>query len=321
VAQDESVRKSVRIFHWNFSLYILHEVAYFSFDMPKLSFASFVFLVTMGIMSCAVGPRETRDELVLAQATPSQQEPCKPSRKHVEFQNVSFEYDPCAFGDVKSEKVSDHRLGKADEMPDGVEPGHIDFAFDRGPEGWKPTVDVFPLADFPKMYEVNKKSQKEMADEIQDLKIILKNKDFRKDHQIPYLRWIDASQEFQTNVKLASFQNGNGIFFVTYLSTEAILVGNDHLRYIFEGITNDGKYILAEVPIRAPFLKDESPEEFEGYTREFYLKDYVNRDNLAPRYKKYILSVTVRLEAMRPDEFQPDLRKLEDLIASLKISN
>ena len=263
----------------------------------------------------------TEQQLVIAGATPTQQESCKPSTKHVEFENVSFDYDQCAFGDVKSEKVPDHRLGRSDEMPDGVEPGHIHFTFDKGPEGWKPTLDIFSLADFPKMYSANKKSEKEMTNEIQDLKAVIKNKDYRKNYQIAYLRWIDAHQEFQTNVKLAQFQNGTGIFFVSYLSTEYILVGNDHLRYIFEGITNDGKYVLAEIPIRAPFLKDESPEEFEGYTREFLMKDYPNPQNIAPRYKKYISSITGRLEEMRPGEFQPDLSKLHDLIATLKIGN
>lgn len=289
--------------------------------MVKSSLLFLIFLIALIAISCTVSPKSTEDELVLAQATPTQQEPCKPSTKHVEFENVSFDYDPCAFGDVKSEKVPDHRLGSSDERPDGVEPGHIDFTFDKGPEGWKPTIDIFPLVDFPKMYGVNKKSEKAMMDEIEDLKAVIKNKDYRKNHQIAYLRWIDAHQEFQTNVKLGQFQNGTGIFFVTYLSTEYILVGNDHLRYIFEGITNDGKYVLAEIPVRAPFLKDESPEEFEGYTREFLMKDYPNPQNISPRYRNYISSITSRLEAMKPDEFQPDLRKLQDLIATLKISN
>jgi C-terminal processing protease CtpA/Prc len=68
-------------------------------------------------------------------------------------------------------------------------------------------------------------------------------------------------------------------------------------------------------------LKDESPEEFEGYNREFLMRDYVNRDNTTRRYQNYITSITSRLEAMHTDEFQPDLRKAEDLIASLKINN
>lgn len=285
------------------------------------TWAAYEFVFSQALKPEVVEVVKPIEELSTDSGEDRERPTCGEDMQHVSFQGVSFDFDRCVFGDVKAENVAEFRLPEPTNQykPDFVEPRHVDFTFNSGPDGWGPTVDVFPLADFPKMYAVDRAAAKGMREDVENLKAVLKNKDFRQDGQIPYLRYVDASQEFQTNVKLVQFPNGRGIFFVTYISTEMILVGNDHLRYIFEGITNDGRYILAEMPIRAPFLKDESSEEFEGYSVQLMMEDY-KTNNIAPRYTNYISSITKRLEAMQPEEFQPDLRKLEDVVASLKIN-
>ena len=303
----------------------------------RTSFFPLLLFFVLVASSCSVKPSSTEEQLVIAAATPTPEETCKPSTKHVEFENVSFDYDPCAFGDVKAKDVAEFRLPKPvnEYKPDFVEPRHVDFTFDSGPEGWKPTVDVFPLTDFPKMWAKDRSAAKDMVDEIQDLKTVLKNKDFRVNHQIPYLRYIDAHQDFQAHVKTGSFPNGNGIFFVTYWDTEVILINNDHLRYVFEGITSDGKYyVLAEIPISLSFLDDVTRNvetaSLEGFTyddlMEMLRTDQKDRKkpkylSLKTRYDSYISAVTSRIEQTKPEDFVPSLTKLEELIASLKIAN
>jgi len=58
-------------------------------------------------------------------------------------------------------------------------------------------------------------------------------------------------QQFTSNKKLVDFGNGSGLRFVTvYAIQDLSPVGNNNLEYVFQGLTNDGKYyvkIIAEM--------------------------------------------------------------------------
>ena len=161
------------------------------------------------------------------------------------------------------------------------------------------------------MYAVNKGLVSATEKEIQALKDVLKDKNFRSEGKIPYIPFIDASQSLQAKVKLSRFDQGSGIFFVTYMSTEGGPISNDHLRYIFEGLTSDGKYyVLAEIPVSVTFLPEGTSEDYERYERKKLSSEVV---------KNYRSSITKRLEKLPTNGFHPDLKYLEELIASLKI--
>jgi hypothetical protein len=304
--------------------------------MARLSIPVLFFIALVAV-SCSVNPNASEDKLVLAQATPAQQEPCKPSTKHVQFENVSFDYDPCAFGELKPSKVPDHRLERATDKPDGVAPEHLRFEFDKGPEGWEPFVEIYPVQRFPEMYAVNKRFMKDMQRQIRDLQKAIEEPSYRVNTQIPYLPYVDAGQDLQAHVKTYSFAGGRGIYFLTYISIEFTLVCNDHLRYIFEGLTSDGKYyVLAELPVAASFLTDDGAGldhySFEGFTHAD-LWEMVETNPYSPnsnstrnaemskRYHAYLTAVIRRLEETNLAGFNPSLSKLEELVASLQMTN
>ena len=98
------------------------------------------------------------------------------------------------------------------------------------------------------------------------------------------------------------------------------MVSNDHLRYVFEGLSSDGKYyVLAEIPISVKFLPEDPPDEFEGYKQSYLFEDYETSDTIKRRYRNYISSITTRLDNLSPNDFNPSLRYLEEMISSLKI--
>jgi hypothetical protein len=239
----------------------------------------------------------------------------------VDFKGVSFKYNPQKLGKVTAEEVPEFPLEDPDFRPDGVEPRHVKFTFYCKEEYcWEGFIAIYSFPDFPQMYAVNKYMMQSMEEEVEAMRKVVNDKDVRYGGQIPYLRWIDASQSFQTNVKLSQFDKGKGLFFVTYLNTEMALISNDHLRYIFEGLTDDGKYyVLAEIPVSVKFLPVDPPEEFEGYKEKFLYDDYPYSDAHNRRYKNYISSITTRLEKLPAHDFHPDLKYLEEMIASLKI--
>ena len=270
-----------------------------------------------------------------AYVTEDPQGPCDQIKKSVEFQDVTFDFDPCTFGNIKAEEIPDHRLKRAEDKPDLVAPGHLRFEFEKGPEGWKPFVEIYPLQRFPEMYAVNKVSVSRAKKDIFDLKKVIENPAYRVEGEIPYIPFVDASQSFQAHVASSQFRGGKGIYFVTYFDTEITLINNDHLRYIFEGVTSDGKYyVLAEIPVSVPFLPDgltQNADEhgIEGLTYD-ELIEMVGAEpksrkssrylELKKKYDAYFGAITSRIERTRQEDFAPDLGKLEELITSLKIN-
>jgi hypothetical protein len=187
----------------------------------------------------------------------------------IQYEGISFEYDPKVLGNVTMETIAEHKLENPTDKPDIVAPRHVQFEFENGPKDWEGFLKVYPLSEFPNMYEVQgPASVEDQKRKIEDLKAAIRDKNFRiGGGQIPSLLYCDCGQDFQTNVKLSEFENGRGIFFVTHISIEFELINNEHLRYVFEGITNDGQhYVLAELPVAVDFLPAVSPDEFEGVT-------------------------------------------------------
>ncbi len=249
-------------------------------------------------------------------ATPQPQQEISKQQK-VEFKGVSFSYNPRVFGEIKSEEIAEYPLQEETFKPDGVAPQHRLFTFDLATDFSPMYIAVYPVSDFPRMYAVNKSSVKAMEEEIINLQKVLQDKNFRVKGHIPYLPFIDASQSFQSKVRHFPFQNGRGILFLTHWSFEIEFVSNRQLRYVFEGLTNDGKYyVLAEMPVSVAFLSDDSPEEFEGYKIPWEkLKD----ETEMKRFNEVNKGIGRRLENLKPNEFKPNLDYLEEIISSLKI--
>jgi hypothetical protein len=245
-----------------------------------------------------------------------------PSGGEIAYKGVSFNYNPKIFGEVKVREVNEYALKNESDRPDSVAPERLIFTFDLLTDFTRTYIAIYPIEEFPRMYAVNKESMKAMQEEIRDFKKVLQNKNYRVKGKIPYLPFVDASQSFQVKVKNSKFKNGSGIFFLTHWSTEVALISNNHLRYIFEGLTSDGKYyVLAEMPARVDFLPEDSPEEFEGYKSSYLFEDYLHPNEIKPRYKKYISQITQRLENLPRDKYKPNLKYFEEIISSLKIEN
>jgi len=55
-----------------------------------------------------------------------------------------------------------------------------------------------------------------------------------------------SHQQFDANIAYVNFQNGSGVRFVTvYAIQDAVPVSNEHLAYVFQGFTDDGRYYVS----------------------------------------------------------------------------
>ena len=277
-----------------------------------------LIILTIIASSCEnLSTQQTK--LVAAAETPAANPTAQ--EKEVEYEGVSFRYDPAVFGTVKSEIVPVQRLEEPDHKPDSVAPEHIHFTFDRGYPRSGASLSVYPVSEFPKVYSVNPESVKLMRGEIENLKKVLTEAAYRVDGQIPHLPYRDAHDTFYAKVRHVSFVNGKGILFVAHWEHGVEYVSNDKLIYRFEGLTNDGKYyVTAQTSIRVQFLPNESPAEMEDLT----WKELLNADEDPAIQKKidaYVKDISDRMESLGPAEFQPRLEAFESIIASLKVTH
>jgi len=272
------------------------------------------------LVGCNLRPSIRGNEGSLESKTETVEETI-PSDQAVEFEGVSFHYDPRVFGDVKKEVVPERKLERPDNKPDYVAPDYVQFEFESGEENNKARIAVYPLDKFDDAYAINPDMVKYIKDHIAGLRKVLKDPSFRLSGQIPHLEYADASDDFYVKVRDFDFPSGNGIIFVTRWVIENDLISNRNLVYRFEGITSDGKfYVTAETPVSVSFLPDAEPEEFEGYTYENLYKGNSNSKDAEARIEKYRKSITTRLEKLNSNEYSPNLEKFNAIISSLKIN-
>lgn len=241
------------------------------------------------------------------------------NRKQVDFEGVTFSYDTSVFGKVESKIVPEYKLQQRDDKPDGVAPECRCFTFKLGAEHQNAVLQVYALDRFPQVYAKNEASVARITIEIDGLKRVIEDEKYRLDGEIPHLPFVDASQDFQSKVKRFPFKNGTGVIFVMHWDIELNLISNRNLIYRYEGITTDGEfYVTAEMPIKAPFLPEEAPDEFEGFRvwdENRYAADALDDKKLS-NYRK---GISKRLETLPNDQFRPKLKYFEDLISSLSI--
>jgi len=244
-----------------------------------------------------------------------------PSDQSVDFEGVSFTYDPRVFGDVKKEVVPESKLDDPSFRPDDVAPEHVLFEFEYGREYNKARIAVYPLDKFDDVYAISPQMVESINKQIAELRKVLADLSFRPNGQIPHLEFEDSSDDFYVKARDFDFPSGSGIIFVTHWNIENDLISNRNLIYRFEGITADGKfYVTAETPVSVAFLPDDSPQEFEGYTYDNLFKESANSKAARARIEEYRNSISTRLEKLNSNDYSPNLEKFEAIISSLKVT-
>lgn len=136
--------------------------------------------------------------------------------------------------------------------------------------------------------------------------------------QLPAVPFFNTQQVFASNIQVISFQNGQGVRFLTEYAQYPASANNHDLFYHFQGMTSDGaSYIVAILPISNPFLAETSdggaalPPEGVPYP---YFAD-PNAD-----MQLYYRSVIDVLNATPLEAFTPTLNLLDLLIQSMRIT-
>jgi hypothetical protein len=260
---------------------------------------------------------------------------------------VSFTFDLSLAPDVKTETIPASTDGK----PSDIWPEHPGFTLrgssrSRGQAETDPQIRVFRLAEFRgAVAKASKEYAKSVVyppnppdwtsyfdEEVRVLRLLLASQPTQPmvgrflakargesgcSAEMPFLPMWEACQAFAGHVRYVNFKSGKGVFFLTQWDRETSQISNDGLEYAFQGITNDGRYwIYAEFSVAAPFLPKGDEPEVVTWNEKNYLLSHKSK-----AYQDYLRAVLTRLEALPPNQFQPNLELLEQLIESLDVQS
>jgi hypothetical protein len=137
--------------------------------------------------------------------------------------------------------------------------------------------------------------------------------------EIPFLPLVNAAQVLHTRQESIDFKNGGGYRFLTVYSQAFMPVTNYELFYAYQGLTSDGKYLVAAyLPINAPILQadSDSTEAPPGGI------PFVDTTKLDPNsLEAYNEKVSQALNGLQPGVFTPDLNQIDAMMKSLRIEN
>jgi hypothetical protein len=296
----------------------------------------FLLITGLLISSCSTSP--SLDEVKVEDPTPipaSTPIPCPtPSKKSqtgtgsITFKGVSLQtYIPEA-QTIEAVLVPPVCLEHETDKPDGIAPQHVSLkldtleAFHQRRTFYDPEIVIFPIADFRIVLANSEDGFEYIQKQMDNVWRILKQQpSIPKGLPEPQI-YDDGSRTIYTHVKYASFNGLTGVFYLTHFDIEPSLIGNDRLIYVFQGLSDDGKYyVSATLPVMLDWLPDYDADSFDGYTLP---GDYHSNPKKQAQYYKelerYINRMQKRLEATPPERFKPSLTSIEETVRSLKIN-
>jgi hypothetical protein len=136
--------------------------------------------------------------------------------------------------------------------------------------------------------------------------------------QLPAVPFFNAQQVFASNIQVISFQNGEGVRFLTEYAQNAAPINNHDLFYHFQGVTRDGAYyIIAIFPVTNPVLAETSDT---GAVLPIGGVIFPNISDPSADLQSYYATVTNLLNSAPPDAFTPALNHLDLLIQSMLVA-
>jgi hypothetical protein len=242
-------------------------------------------------------------------ATPVAPTAQQPEGTQVKYQNVSLILPTGLAESVESKTVpaADDSVGG----PWGAAPEYIEFVlvnYSPRDDFFPPVIRIYPAQEYA---AANSWAQSSIA----KLQAILASPSTPlTNDNLPTIPFNGAAaQEYAAQAKLIAFKNGNGVSMISQYAQFPGPILKDGSYYHYEGLTSDGKYMVAiMLPVTLPLQATADNPSADGVVYPSDISD-VNGLNA------YFQGVTDLLNAASPDSFQPNLNLLEALIQSIQI--
>ena len=163
---------------------------------------------------------------------------------------------------------------------------------------------IYSVAEF---LEVNPNAEESVAELNEFLKLQPESPE-----SVPFVLPIfNAGQMIAAQVEYLEFEGGTGVRFVTQYGQAAWPINNQDLFYAFQGLTEDGEYLISAVlPVSHPSL----PTDGEAYIGDDY-EAFINN------YEVYLLDVESNLNLEDPESFTPKLTVLDEMLETMEVKS
>lgn len=187
--------------------------------------------------------------------------------------------------------------------------------WDIHPEYTALKLDGYTVADSfhtPKIYvfpvEGYEAASEQAALIIDDLRALLDEQPANPE-AIPVLPAFNAAQMLRTQVEYLRFQNGSGVRFLTMYAQAAYPVNNQGLIYVYQGLTDDGKYYVSAIlPVTHPDLQPTGANAPNGDWPAF-------NEN----FENYLAEITLQINQYEAGSFSPTLTVLDGMMESITV--
>jgi heat shock protein HslJ len=199
-------------------------------------------------------------------------------------------------------------------------PTHIEIHFAAGtvrmPDD--PIMYIIPVNSYRKMWnDAGNPSVTQTMEEIQRLNFVLHSPAPTSGYPVLPYEEVAGTNDLAVQVGKAVSQaelntssaTQDGYRFVGRWAQDANPVTNQGLRYVYQGFTNDGVYLVSFwYPVTTPALPDDVSQVSSEQMAQF------NADSAA-----YLEAVATQLNGLSTDQWVPDLATLDAMVASLQI--
>ena len=192
-------------------------------------------------------------------------------------------------------------------------PEHIQVNF--GVTNWAdkqpgdPVIYIVPVEAYQQLWESNNNSA--VSNALEQLQSLLEQRPIPvPPFGLPALPFEEVGtgvNDLAVQGKYLDFDAGRGVRFVGRFAQDANPVTNLGLRYVFQGFSNDGRYLVTFFyPVTTGALP--SPEDVTAAEQE----------RVASDLESYLEEKGAELNALSPSRWDPDLATLDAVIASLQ---
>ncbi len=253
------------------------------------------FWIYPNIIDTTKIPKKTSTGTVKPSATTAS------SLRTVEFQGISFSYDPSLVSDVTPEIVPAYTEPGAPPWDLGPEFRLFTFeGYHRTPnEQTYPQLSVYPADEFTHL-------NAEAGKQISSLRDFLDQRPatVAYNQDIPFLPPWNSAQAAAAGIAYLDFKNGNGVRFLTLYCQDVCPIQNAFLFYTFQGLTDDGRfYISLRLPVSNPALDGQDNRTVD----QAFIDDY----------SSYIVDIQGKLDTQPGSSFDPELSLLDAIVFSL----
>jgi len=192
-------------------------------------------------------------------------------------------------------------------------PDHIQVKFtneDGETQPDDPVIYIIPVSEYLEIWEAAE--DKTLASSMDELTELLGEKpEPIPTPGLPILPYeeVAGSADLKVQAAYLDILSGSGVRFVSRFASDPNPITNDNppLFYTFQGLSSDGQYLITFFyPVTTPFL----PAEEEVSDEE--------QERADSEYPLYFQEVTAELNGLDPNNWEPDLTKLDGLITSLQ---